>query len=815
MYGESCGLKSIIKGEYRDVFIPVPLKSINISCQLINYVAEVTVLQEYLNVEEGPIECEYMFPIEEESAVIEFTATLEGKTLVSKVKPNEEAEKDYKEAISKGKTGFLAQSVRSDILQIKVGHLSPGARCTISLTYILEAALDTGKIRLTIPTTISPKYVPFHDHSEEAKKIQSIKYDFSTPAPMTFSMEASMKSKIEEVSSPSHKIQTNSSEALDSKGLYTSKTELSSTTSDLDRDIVMLVKCESASGSAVLGEQDNDSTILMVSLVPSLIVKSDPNLDVVFLIDCSGSMGGSSIKLARDAINILLHSLPSTVHFNIVRFGSSYKKLFDESVAYSDKTLTKARSAMKELEANLGGTEILTPLRMLLEEKTKVPRRVFVLTDGSVSNSMECLKLARRHNNNTKVFALGIGSSADRHLVKGLARAGLGTSEFTTEEEMIAPKVIKQLKHCLQPNLKDVTINWGESIDTTNSSQAPSTVPSLYTGSRVQVFRAIDNKNASIPSVVKISAEISGQDDDGYAEEIAVDDSVLKGNLLHKMFARKMIQELEEREEMEDKAEVKELITELAMKYQLMSKHTSIVAVDTKENKISQPMQSRSIHNQVPHGFHGGYRSAPMNAMAMGRRMAPNSVRMFCAAPTMSAPSYRMELDGMERISSPSSRMMKKSKMKESNLMLKQHYVEDEDDEEQEDNDMDMDLFECGSRGSGDDSCEELCDVSSDESPMDKVVSLISLQTAEGYFNKHNKIFTLLKLEEADFNAIFDGTSTDPKVMYTLLVVLALQVRFLDLQACWELVAEKAEAYLSKQSVPDGIREKIQKLIEK
>ena len=73
------------QGEYRDVFIPVPLKSINISCQLINYVAEVTVLQEYLNVEEGPIECEYMFPIEEESAVIEFTATLEGKTLVSKV----------------------------------------------------------------------------------------------------------------------------------------------------------------------------------------------------------------------------------------------------------------------------------------------------------------------------------------------------------------------------------------------------------------------------------------------------------------------------------------------------------------------------------------------------------------------------------------------------------------------------------------------------------------------------------------------------------------------------------------------------------
>merc|ERR1712142_571027 len=136
--------------------------------------------------------------------------------------------------------------------------------------------------------------------------------------PMKFFVEALMKTHIEEVTSPSHKITTTGlGEVQDIKdGLYKANVELTSTTTDLDRDIIVLVKCESADQSVVLREQSNESTVLMVSLVPNLLLKSDPELDIVFLIDCSGSMGGSSIKLARDAINILLHSLPSSAHFN-------------------------------------------------------------------------------------------------------------------------------------------------------------------------------------------------------------------------------------------------------------------------------------------------------------------------------------------------------------------------------------------------------------------------------------------------------------------------------------------------------------------
>ncbi len=343
-----------------------------------------------------------------------------------------------------------------------------------------------------------------------------------------------------------------------------------------------------------------------------------------------------------------------------------------------------------------------------------------------------------------------------------MARAGLGTSEFTTEGEMIAPKVIKQLKHCLQPNLKDVTINWGNDVDINNSSQAPSKIPSLYSGSRVQIFRIVNNNSTIIPASIKISAEIVAEGEEGFDEEVTVDESSLEGTLLHKMFARKLIQELEEKEEMADEKEVKELITELAMNYQLMSKHTSIVAVDDKENKNSQPMQTRSIANQIPSGFHG----------YVNKDCASNSYEssnLFCKK----IPKYEIEFESMAR-SRP------------------RHRARFSDDDDIIYHSMDI-----------------IYHSMEDSSPMDTVLELIALQTAEGYFNKNKKIFSALNIQEEEIEKLVKETNADSKIMYTVLVCVTLEKNFADLKPCWELVVEKAEAYLNKNSASVILKEKI------
>ena len=187
-----------------DEAIPVPLKGVQISTQIVDFVSEIKVAQTYLNVESNPIEAVYMFPVEEEAAVISFEAQVENRKISTQIKEKEEARKDYDEAMQNRKTAVLLEETQPDIFQIKVGHLKPNEEAKITITYVSELPVEDGKIKLTIPTTIAPRYVPSSDSSEAAKQIASIPYSEKTPAPFSFNLIGLAQSKIKSIKSPSH-----------------------------------------------------------------------------------------------------------------------------------------------------------------------------------------------------------------------------------------------------------------------------------------------------------------------------------------------------------------------------------------------------------------------------------------------------------------------------------------------------------------------------------------------------------------------------------------------------------------------------------
>jgi len=790
--------------------IPVPLVGVNVSCELVNFTAQVTVTQDYVNKEEQPIECKYFFPIEEEAVVVDFKAQLEGRTLISKVKTAEEATKDYNEAVQAGKTSFMAEQARSDILQLKVGHLAAGAGCTISITYIYEAPLENGKTRLTIPTTISPKYIPFHDSSTEAKHIASIQYDFKSPAKLQFRLVTHMKSKIEAIASPSHAISTTGGQNPDHLGVHQATTEFKSTTADMDRDIVILIESGDPNKSVVFQEENADSKMMMLTLVPSLQTKTQQEMDIIFLIDCSGSMNGSSILLAQEAINILLHSLPTSVTFNIVRFGSRFTKTFPNSQLYTDSSLQAAKNSMANLQANMGGTEILSPLTNLLEEDSMVPRRIFILTDGSVSNSSECIKLAKKHNNNCRIFTLGIGSSADRSLVKGLARAGLGTAEFTVEGEVMAPKVLKQLKNCLQPNMSNLTIDWGEStMADDDKHQAPAILPPIYSGHRLQIFKLFP-KEAKFPEKVVISAKIPGQIKP-YIEDVIVDTSVMKGNLLHQMYARKIIQGLEE--SYEENKELKSRIADISLQYQIMSKFTSFIAIDNKENKTEEVMVVRQVSNQVPFAF--GFGFAPMRRATSRLKCFPTlqtgaAPLLFGASPAfMCPPAPTMD------VSDAVCRMKKKKKsythdVDQTSLLL------DEQDFCNSPSVQPHSIQQSFSEYLPTENeviCDEMAPDDMVNSQLSIVMKLISLQSADGHFRREPSFFKLCSLNEAEVETVRGAEVED--AFYTLLIIELLETQHQEHKDYWELVAEKGKAWLDGQEVLPQTKQQIGQFVRK
>ncbi|XP_068097859.1 von Willebrand factor A domain-containing protein 5B1 isoform X2 [Hyperolius riggenbachi] len=184
--------------------------------------------------------------------------------------------------------------------------------------------------------------------------------------------------------------------------------------------------------------------------------------EFIFLIDRSGSMSGVNIARVRDAMLVILKSLMPTSLFNIIGFGSSFKSLFPCSQSYNEESLAIACESIKKLRADMGGTNILSPLNWILRQPVcrGYPRLLFLLTDGAVSNTGKVIELIRHHSSFTRCYSFGIGQNACRRLVQGVASVSRGSAEFLVEGERLQPKMLQSLKKSMAPVLSDVTVEW-------------------------------------------------------------------------------------------------------------------------------------------------------------------------------------------------------------------------------------------------------------------------------------------------------------------------------------------------------------------
>ena len=249
------------------------------------------------------------------------------------------------------------------------------------------------------------------------------------------------------VESPSHKIRSE----LDGSRVCVS---LAGDEGRMDRDFVLLltaVEPASAISCQVRDRDRQDERFVIASFRPEISVERKP-VEVLILVDCSGSMGGPSIEEARRTLRLCLRSLEPGDRFNITRFGSSHESLFSESLVYNDQTLREADRYVAQMRPDLGGTEILAPLLALLTQtRATASRSIMLLTDGQVSNENEVIALAREHRHDTRIFAFGIGHGASEFLVRGVARASRGAAEFVYPGERIEDKVMRHFSRIVLP----------------------------------------------------------------------------------------------------------------------------------------------------------------------------------------------------------------------------------------------------------------------------------------------------------------------------------------------------------------------------
>jgi len=90
--------------------------------------------------------------------------------------------------------------------------------------------------------------------------------------------------------------------------------------------------------------------------------------EYVFLLDRSGSMSGSRMRTANEALLMFMKSLPEDSLFNIISFGTSHKFMFSESKPYEENLVEKVLSDISSFKASFGMTEIYTPLKKIYQK---------------------------------------------------------------------------------------------------------------------------------------------------------------------------------------------------------------------------------------------------------------------------------------------------------------------------------------------------------------------------------------------------------------------------------------------------------------
>eukprot|EP01090_Pellita_catalonica_P001771 TRINITY_DN1150_c0_g1_i1.p1 TRINITY_DN1150_c0_g1~~TRINITY_DN1150_c0_g1_i1.p1 ORF type:complete len:326 (+),score=61.99 TRINITY_DN1150_c0_g1_i1:117-1094(+) len=320
----------------------------------------------------------------------------------------------YDDAIAEGTGAYLLEQStdKKDVFSVSVGNLPAGKQAAIKITYVTELEFLAGSLRFILPSG-SPK-------RSNGASDSSVDIDFS--------ITLTMSGPITSITSSSHQIKQQI-ENNNNSAVVTLQTTGKNDKRSKCKDFIMEIQLESPHEAFIQSETDSEgNAVAMVSLFPELNIADDEDIctEIIFLVDRSGSMSGSRIQHAKAALATCVQTLFEGSLFNIVGFGDDADFLFKQSVKFTTKTLRTAKRHIDGISADLGGTNILTPLKLILE-KPATPgysRQLFILTDGEVSNSSDCIDYIRKHSNTTRVFTFGIGAEADQALVKGLASAG-------------------------------------------------------------------------------------------------------------------------------------------------------------------------------------------------------------------------------------------------------------------------------------------------------------------------------------------------------------------------------------------------------
>lgn len=557
----------------------IALKHVKAEVRLAGLFAETKLEQSYRNDTATNIEVVYTFPLPVDGVLLNFEVALNGTPYRGHVVARSQAETAYEASITEGNAAFRLQKLQSGLYSVSLGNIKAGEEVVIRLMWAEMLPWSGSSIRYRLPTTLAPRYgVPAH-----LEPWQRPKSDLTVDYPLEVKLMLVGDLSKAKISSPSHSIGvTVGNQGVEvevSHGGY------------MDRDFILEVRPEGISSMGILADSDKESVVALNFMPPAFSADADTYVSrrAVIVLDCSGSMAGDSMDLAKEGVILTLLNLRPEDQFAIVAFGDRYQCFDEKILPASRKNISLAKEFVSRL-GEMGGTEMGAALKRALQF-AKLPSGeklsgldILLLTDGEAWNLDQVA--ARAHREGHRIFSVGVGSAVAEDIVRMLADRTGGACELVSPNEAMAQRIERHFARIRQPRIVDVSVNFGAPVTwESRSSRA------VFAGESLSLFAIADTK---ITSPIEATLHYASGETMHCAIDLCTDDS-LSPTLLRMAAQQKMISLPEDSR------------SDWAIRYQLLSDQTDyLIQVDRAEHDRTDDLPELQVVPQMLAAGWGG-----------------------------------------------------------------------------------------------------------------------------------------------------------------------------------------------------------------
>ncbi|PWD98847.1 TonB family protein [Marinilabilia rubra] len=581
----------------------LPLKSTDVDVDISGVIADVTVNQTYVNAGESVIEAIYVFPASTRAAVYKMEMKVGDRIIMAKIEEKKKARKKYEEAKKEGKTASLLEEKRPNVFKMNVANIVPGATVEVKMSYT-ELLVPSDKVyEFVYPTVVGPRYVSKGEMAEEQTENWTenpyLKEGEKPTSTLDIGISLNTGLPIQDIRCETHK----------NKIEYQEKSSATVAMEEPDggnRDFVMqyrLAGNQIETGVLLYDNPDGEKFFVAMMQPPARVEPENiPAREYVFIVDVSGSMHGFPLDVSKKLMKNLLGGLRDKDLFNIVFFAGGSYIYKENSISATKENIENAMSFVDNQNGG-GGTELINALQsaMGLNQMGNYARSFVILTDGYVSVEDQTFDYIRNNLGKANFFSFGIGSGVNRHLIEGMAHVGYGEPFVAMDEKEAVKQAKKFEKYISQPVLTGIDY----SFEGFNAYDViPEFIPDLF-GQRPII---ISGKYRGKPSGTLKVTGTAGASEISKNLNIQADDHENKA--LKYLWAREKVRLLGDYASLdsyrygssEKREALKEEITNLGLKYNLLTKYTSFIAVDSVISNKGGEQKTVKQPNPLPDG---------------------------------------------------------------------------------------------------------------------------------------------------------------------------------------------------------------------